>query len=108
MNIKQSVYLNCLKTIIQLLDCPNQTTESQSRQGFQPLRAFGDLIGLTMAVQIIYTHYMTLPKIFIQLPDCLVQTARSQSRQGFQPLQDSDSLIRSAMAVRMAKLKPID
>ena len=52
---------NCLKIFIQLLDCQNQTAESQSRQGFQPLRAFGSLVRLTIAVQGIYTHYFTLP-----------------------------------------------
>lgn len=36
-------------------------SEARLRQGFQPLRAFDSWIGLTVAVQRIYIHNMTLP-----------------------------------------------
>lgn len=63
--VKKSMYLNCLKIPIQLLDQSDQTARSQLRQGFQLLQAFDSLIGSTMEVQKIYTHYLTLPPRFL-------------------------------------------
>ena len=54
---------SCLKIPFGLLDYLAQNARSQSRQGFQPLRAFGILIKFIMAVQRTYTHNLTLSYI---------------------------------------------
>lgn len=51
---EKSLYFNYLKNLLNLLDYPNQTAISQSRQGFPPLRALDSLIKLTMTGQKIY------------------------------------------------------
>ncbi len=45
----------------------DKTARGPSRQGVQPLRAFGSLIGSAMAAQRIYTHYFLISSLYSEI-----------------------------------------